>query len=64
MKDCYQWIQDNWQLILLAFFFARNFWNNLLTNCPHLASNNTCQLIQGIFNSLIQAATKKLPAGQ
>ena len=55
------WLQSHWQLLLLVFFFARNFWNNLLVNCPHLAANNTCQLIQGIFNALAQSIAKKQP---
>lgn len=53
-------------IALLAVYFIRNFINNLLTNCPFLQANKIMEVIQGIFNALVQTVTQSrvIPVGQ
>lgn len=50
-------------IALLAVYFIRNFINNLLTNCPFLKANKIMEVIQGIFNALVQTVTQQRSVG-
>lgn len=58
MNETQKWISDNWQAILIVVLLCRSFVNNLLNNCPFLAANKIVEVIQGIFNALVQTITQ------
>jgi hypothetical protein len=64
VNEIYLWAVTNWKEILIAALVFDRFLNNLLTNCPYLKQNKWYDLVQGIFNAIVQTATHTPPEGQ